>query len=72
MSADNYLAIRYDSSSTTKPWVVYEGNASTGDESRLSGHPNRGRAFDRAQEILEEEDIEYGIAHIDKKPEESK
>jgi len=68
MSADNYLAVRYNKDSVNKPWEVLMGNASTGHETRWSGFSTRNQAIDKAMDIQNSEMVEYGISLIEKEP----
>lgn len=64
MSADNYLAIRYDGAD----WTVNDGNASTGNENVRRHYKTRDEAIDAAQNILDTEMVEYGISAVDRVP----
>lgn len=68
MSADNYLAVRRKGGK----WVVNMGNASTGYESEWLMAGTRDEAIHKAQEVLCNEIVEYGLLEIepDQQPEE--
>lgn len=61
MSADNYLTVEREGNK----WAVKDGCASNDWKQTRETFGTRDEAIDKAQEIISDEIVEYGIAYIE-------